>query len=123
MSNAGRPPFFETKEELDKKIQEYFDDCDRYDQPFTITGLALHLGFCSRQSLYDYEKKEEFSYSIKRAKAMVENAYEKALSTSPSATGAIFALKNFGWKDKQEHDHTTNGKDITPPISWITPDK
>jgi len=33
----------------------------------------------------------------------IENEYEKLL-ISNNTTGAIFALKNFGWTDKQEHE-------------------
>lgn len=38
----------------------------------------------------------------------VENAYEQRLGEH-SPTGAIFALKNFGWKDKTEAEVNTNG--------------
>ena len=48
-------------------------------RPSTITGLALALGFCDRQSLNDYEKKEEFSFIVKRARLMVESSYEEQL--------------------------------------------
>lgn len=134
---AGRPALFETSEELDKKISEYYEYIKgeskevpktktnkdgsvetsteviwlREPEQPSITGLALFLGFESRQSLYDYEKNTEFSYSIKRAKLNVEKNYERYL-LSQSATGAIFALKNFGWADKQELDHTTKGEKI-----------
>lgn len=37
---------------------------------------------------------------------MVEMAYEHKLS-SINVTGAIFALKNMGWKDKSEMDIRT----------------
>lgn len=93
----GRPPKYETPEELEKKIDEYFEDVTKP----TITGLALFLGFESRQSFYDYEKNGNFSYIIKRARLHIESIYEESLH-SQSCTGAIFALKNFGWKDKQE---------------------
>ena len=48
---------------------------------------------------------------------MVEHGYEKDLR-SDKPTGSIFALKNMGWVDKQEIDHTTkgqslNGKDLS----------
>ena len=36
---------------------------------------------------------------------VVENRYEKALSQQ-GPTGAIFALKNMGWNDKQEVQHS-----------------
>jgi hypothetical protein len=106
---AGRPPKFETVEDLDIMISDYFaslkyiSEGEEKQRPATITGLALHLGFCDKCSLYDYEKKDEFSHSIKKARLMVENSYEMRLM-GRSATGCIFALKNFGWKDKTEVD-------------------
>lgn len=39
--------------------------------------------------------------------------YEQRLNTANSATGPIFALKNFGWTDKQEVDVTTGGDKIS----------
>lgn len=94
---AGRPAVYTSPGELEAAVQEYFAQ----DGKKTVTGLAYHLGFESRQSLYDYEQKGEFSYIIKRAKLKVEIMYEEALAgTTP--TGSIFALKNMGWKDKTE---------------------
>ena len=106
MSGKGK---FETVEELEKSIGDYFESLEYKDaetqqvmhRPATMTGLALALGFCSRQSLYDYEGRDAFSYTIKIARLRVENSYEEHLFTK-SCTGAIFGLKNLGWKDKVE---------------------
>ena len=108
---GGRPPKFESVEELENLVEAYFLSLEYEDNETgeikskspTITGLTLFLGFCSKTSLYEYEKKPEFMNSIKRARLMVEEGYERALLTKGS-TGAIFALKNFGWKDKVEQD-------------------
>src|SRR5690349_16329496 len=97
----GRPRIYNDADELEKPVAVYFQDTPQTE--ITITGLALHLGFESRQSHYDYEKNEAFSYIIKRAKLRVELAYEWRLN-SPSCAGAIFALKNMGWKDKSEQE-------------------
>ena len=59
------------------------------------------LGFASKQSLYDYEKDERFSYPIKRALTMIECELEKRLENQ-SVSGIIFALKNMGWTDKTQ---------------------
>jgi len=108
---------FKTPEELQKKIQKYFDKGVREKEVIitnkrslfvsvpTITGLALYCGFADRYSFYEYEKKPEFTYTIKRAKATIERHYEQLLQGN-NPTGAIFALKNFGWSDKQELEHT-----------------
>lgn len=98
---AGRPPKYETPEELQSAIDAYFDDpeCD-----YTITGLVLKLGFCNRASFYDYEKVDEFSDTIKTARTRIEASYERDLR-GKAFPGAIFALKNFGWTDKQTIEH------------------
>lgn len=137
---AGRPAHFENVEYLDLMVEEYFvfikgefEDIERekinkdgsvqmvnervysrYPETPSITGLALYLGFESRQSIYDYEKNGEYSYTIKRARLRVEASYEQYLLTQ-SATGAIFALKNFGWVDNKAIDHTTKGDSINKP--------
>ena len=114
---------FETNEQLEQKIIEYFEswyDVKRvYDKKLdeivelpilTITWLALYLWFADRQSFYDYEKRwkkedaseEEVAISctLKRARTFIEKEYESQLQTGNNAW-AIFALKNFGWKDTQ----------------------
>lgn len=97
----GRPRVYDTVEELDEAIQSYFDENG---EDLTIPGLAYHLGFASRQSIYDYKENELFSYSIKRAILKIESVYAKKLS-GQNVTGVIFALKNMGWKDSTQHEH------------------
>lgn len=144
---GGRPPFYETIEELDKKIAEYWNYIlgdfteeehedeegvtftrkvyTRYPEHPSVTGLALYLGFTSRQALLNYEDKPEFVDSVKKAKLKVEHSYEQALHGRNQA-GPIFALKNFGWADKQEIDQKTEhsgGIEIRwqdPPVSDST---
>ena len=111
---VGAPPKYETPEELEKEVEQYLSVTPP--QNLTITGLALYLGFESRQSVYDYEEKEQFTYIIKRAKLFIEHAYELKLSGN-SPTGAIFVLKNMGWRDKTEVDHS-GGIKLSKP-SWF----
>lgn len=114
-NKGGRPPHFETPEQLQEAISEYFEKGVRKKKYIidkkaveievpTITGLCYHIGFESRQSFYAYEKKEGFSYTIKRARLFIESHYESLLQVG-NTTGAIFALKNFDWTDKQQHEH------------------
>lgn len=133
---AGRPPKFETEEELDEKVQMYFLEGVKQ-RTFilgkaphqysitvpvpTITGIAIYLGFESRQSFYDYEKIPEFSYTIKRARLFIENEYEEML-THGNTTGAIFALKNFGWKDNHQIEQSGGIKiGFADPGDYIYP--
>ena len=99
---GGRPRKYKNVKTLQKAIDDYFQTEDKV----TITGLALHLGFATRQSLLNNEGySDEFLDTIKKAKTRVENYYEKALMGN-HATGAIFALKNFDWNDKKEIEHS-----------------
>jgi DNA-binding XRE family transcriptional regulator len=76
--------------------------------PYTITGLANFLG-TSRQTIINYESKDEFFDTIKAAKDKVEEYWEHQLLGS-HATGPIFNLKNnYDWKDKTETDLNHSG--------------
>ena len=74
---TGRPRHYDTPEEFDAKVKEYYDWCKASEEPITWTGLALYLGFSSRQSIDEYKNYPGFSDSVKRAKLLVENAYER----------------------------------------------
>ncbi len=121
---VGRPPLFESAEQMQELIDKYFEECNgkilldkdgnpvrnkdgkiiRDDRrPYTITGLALALGFNSRQALLNYQGKEEFNDTIMRAKARVERYAEERLYDNHGANGAKFSLANNfkGWSEKQ----------------------
>jgi hypothetical protein len=127
--STGRPPKYKTVKELQEKIDQYFEEKVGVDiikdaegnictdkkgntiyevRPPTISGLALYLGFESRQSLYDYKKRDAFSYTIKQTTLKIEEFAESQLFVG-NTTGAIFWLKNKGWKDKTEQDLTVKG--------------
>ncbi|MFC0235502.1 terminase small subunit [Fictibacillus phosphorivorans] len=100
---VGRPLKFRTVEEMQEKINAYFEECDKNEDPYTITGLALALD-TSRETLLDYEDKDEFSDTVKKAKLKCENYAEKFLFKGKNVVGSIFNLKNNykRWVDKQE---------------------
>ena len=117
MNLMARPRKFKTVEEMQIKIDEYFQMCDEktetkiddkgraktFYEPYTISGLCLALDI-DRSTLIEYAAIPEFSNTIKKAKLKVESWVEKkAMTGDANATFAIFSLKNnFGWKDKQE---------------------
>ena len=98
MADRGRPLKFQSEEHLQSLIDSYFTSTPK--EEWTITGLALALD-TSRETLCNYETKEQFFDTVKKAKDMVEHSYEIDLKKS-GRTGTIFALKNFDWKDKSE---------------------
>lgn len=113
----GRKAKWDSPEELENQIDQYFDECKNEKEVPTVSGLAYHLG-TNRQTLLNYENNKdngwlknsddvfkcEISEIIKIAKSYIESRYEQALFNKTSTTGAIFALKNGfkDWKDKQE---------------------
>ena len=145
---AGRPPKYETPEEMQRIIDLYFisvkhnvagndkapegmsaEDViiclDIEDAVPTISGLAYTLGM-STEAFRNYEQKDEFLATVKRAKQRVEMSLEQRLAGTV-VTGSIFSLKNnFGWKDKSEkeisgpgggpieHEYTVEVVDATP---------
>lgn len=122
----GKPPKYKDPETLIERIKEYFTYCVEYDKKITITGLALFLGFSTRQSIYDYASKtrtetgretktNKFSYIIKKVLLFIEQDYEQSMRKTGRTTD-IFALKNFGWKDETS---TVLKGDINNPIGLI----
>ena len=132
----GRPKKYNTAEEMQKVIDEYFESCFKEDlkfnsdkqyyepkrdyegnvikyqyKPFTITGLANALGL-TRQSLLNYAKEEEFFDTITRAKQKVEEYVEERLFDRDGVNGARFNLvNNFkNWSEKQEVDTTVSNR-------------
>jgi len=101
----GRPAHYATTEELEDKINEYFDTCEENKKLITYTGLLNHLGI-EKSTFHDYSQKEKFSHSIKMAKQRIEEILEEQLTYRPTqVTGVIFNLKNnYGWQDKHEID-------------------
>lgn len=116
MNREGRPLKFKSVEELQEKIDKYFNETPR--EELSITGLALALD-TDRSVLCDYQERDEFTNTIKKAKLKVENAYELRLIKRGSS-GDIFALKNFGWKDKQEIDSNVIANVNTTDLSHLT---
>jgi hypothetical protein len=104
MAKVGRPRLIESPDEMEDRADAFFAKCKAEDEPATITGLALALGLSSRESLDEYGRRDEFSDTVKRCKARVQAEYEKRLSGT-ACTGAIFALKNMGWRDQQDVKH------------------
>lgn len=118
LTNSGRPPFYETPEQMMEKAIEYFEietNTQGVCKP-TISGLIFHLGFEKRQSWYDYkEKSKEFTYTINRLQKFIESCYEKNLHGFNYA-GSIFALKNLNsseWKDETHSEINQTNKNIT----------
>ena len=103
---GGRPLKFETPEELENAVNQYFAECEVKEKPKTMSGLALALEI-DRKTLVNYSNKDEYFHTIKKARQIVEQQNEEMLvSGKGNATGIIFNMKNnFGWVDKTEQEN------------------
>ena len=131
VKKVGRPATYKTVEEMQVRIDAYFNSCygeyitddegnlmtDKQGypvmtkpRPLTITGLALALGFSGRQALLNYEDKPKFMDTIKRAKSRIEQYAEERLFDKDGVNGAKFNLSNNfkGWSEKQQIDSNVN---------------
>lgn len=97
----ARPPIIETPEAFQAAADEYFAACVADSKVPTVNGLALALGFNSRQSLLNYADKPEFLDTVKGVRSRLEAEWEQRLA-GPNAAGTIFWLKNQGWSDRTE---------------------
>lgn len=106
---AGRPPKYKNAKQLQAAIDKYFEECEKKGLPYTVTGLAIACDL-TRQSLVNYNEKDEFFDTIKKAKAKVEEFLENgAINGSLNTTFTIFNLKNnYGWKDTQNIEADVN---------------
>jgi len=127
MSKVGQPLKFKSPEELESKIQDYYQWAQDSDKHITMSGLAWSLG-CSRTTLLNYENslendwlksvdndvKVRYVNSIKRAKERIEMEYEEGLFNKNSVVGTIFTLKNnYNWVDKQEIEQTNKTIEVS----------
>ena len=131
---------FNSPEEMQEKIDAYFEDCkgelltddegkpifDKFGEPIrlgvkplTVTGLALALGFTTRQALLNYQARGEYRAIIERAKLKIENYAEMRLYDRDGWNGARFNLQNNfrAWDaDKPQ----TDGKKPRQSTSFAT---
>ena len=130
---------YKSKEEIQEKIDKYFSDCEgevlkdeqgtpilnKYggviimgSKPPTVTGLALALGFSTRQSLLNYQAQDEFLDTITRAKSRVEQYAEERLFDRDGSNGAQFSLKNNfkGWNADKKEENQQGGITIVNNI-------
>lgn len=114
-----------TPEQFKAKSLEYFDECKALDEAPSIAGLAFHLGFSSKQSIFDYRKDPEYAHEANRATLFIEAwLNKKAVNKETFTPGQLFILKsNFGYEDKHSVDHTSSDGSMRPTtIQLVGPD-
>lgn len=99
---VGRPRKFNSPEELQEKINEFYDYCEARELPLSFERLSTFIGI-DRKTIYNYEKKDEYFHSIKEVRERImADLMEKGLNGSINSTFGIFCLKNYGYSDRQD---------------------
>ena len=130
---------YKSPEEMQAKVDAYFEECQGHplldddgkpvtdklgypiildSKPLTVTGLALALGFTTRQSLLNYQSRSnKYQEIIERAKLQIENYAEMRLYDKDGSNGAKFNLQNnFKYWDA---DKTKSDENKGPAINII----
>lgn len=126
-NNGGQPPIYTDPNVLANKIAEYLDWEDENraltakkqgNGIYTIEGCALFLGFATRESFYDYEKRTpEFFYVLNRFRLFMTHWNAQKLYNGVSFAGSQFWLKNWGgYKDESEQNINQTVTTVTPTI-------
>lgn len=118
---------FTTPAEMGMAIDRYINLCIATDTAPTYTGLVLALGLSSRARFEKYRQYEGYEDEVDRGMLLIEHEYEKRLVANPkNTTGPIFALKQFGWKERTTHELVgEDGGPILPPafnVNFPQPD-
>lgn len=116
---------YKTEKDLQKGIDKYFQECDKKERPYTMSGLAESLDI-DRTTLIRYGDRDLFATLIKKAKQKVERQLEEnALMGKGNATFTIFNLKNnYGWQDRTEVEVKRDPiEDLTPLAELLKGEK
>ncbi len=118
---TGRPLKF-SPAEIQKKTDLFFQNCEVNDKPYTITGLAIALGFTSRQMLYEYEQHKGFGDIIKKARFRCEQYAEQRGFDAKNPAFSIFVLKNYGWTDRTDTTIDMSEQTISLLLGSVPPE-
>lgn len=99
-------------DESRKRIDEYFRICDSRNEPTSLPGLALHLGYCDVHSMRSVVQRSEkgqnliLATEIKKGILEVERRLAaQAQRNTGQVAGAIFLLKaSHGYREDDKGD-------------------
>lgn len=137
----GRTSLYETAEELQAAVDQYFEECKGvprfnsrglpvltgnglqkfdYKRRATLSGLSHYLGFKDRQSFTRQKRRgPEFADVVAVARLRVEMQAEEALFDRSTYRTAQYLLRlAFGWERNQTNDVAPAGVEI---INKYTP--
>lgn len=85
-------PLYRSAKALEKKMDEYFAKMDEEKTPYTISGLALHLGMYDTSLLWKYSSKPLFEQAVKKAKLKIQNSIDVAMMNNKSIHGKAISI-------------------------------
>uniref|UniRef100_A0A6H1ZYG2 Putative terminase small subunit n=1 Tax=viral metagenome TaxID=1070528 RepID=A0A6H1ZYG2_9ZZZZ len=98
-----------TEEGMREILEEYFNECIKKEQIPTKNGMTLALNI-TRETYNQWKKKSD---TLKEYEKLTEETWVQRL-TKNNVAGIIFYLKNaFGYRDRQDLDVTTKGKELS----------
>jgi hypothetical protein len=85
---SGRPRLYETPEQFNEAVTFYYTACISREEPMTLSGLCLHMGFSGRNAMFRYASYEGFLNAVTRARTLIEYSYEKEVLTNKNSAAA-----------------------------------
>lgn len=120
---GGRPLKFKNAEELESKINEFYDYCELNELPLTFERLAVFLEV-DRKTIYNYEHHDMFFQAIKKVRdKILADIMDKGMTGKINPTFGIFCLKNYGYADKQEIESTNINLNNNIELSNLSTDE
>ena len=109
MAGKGNPRRWRSAKALQAAVDAYFEECSEKGRVPSVAGLALALGFMSRQALARYtdrmheENNDDYVVIVTSAKTRIEEANIQLAYIKEASAGARFMLQNgFNYSEKQE---------------------
>jgi len=90
---GGRPLLFESTEELQKKIDEFYDWIKENEKPMTLGRLAVFLN-CTTNTIRNYQENQQFFSTIEKVRQHILADKEERLNEGKATAGIIFDLCN-----------------------------
>ena len=109
MAGKGNPRRWRSAKALQAAVDAYFEECSEKGRVPSVAGLALALGFMSRQALARYtdrmheENNDDYVVIVTSAKTRIEEVNIQLAYNKEASAGARFMLQNgFNYSEKQE---------------------
>lgn len=118
----GRPPRWETVEDLEKDIQKYLDHCKENNRLIHRTGFAVFIG-CSRSTMHEYitNKGPGFSSAIDYMMQISEDDCANVIwKTKEQTYGKTLVMKNIHkWQDRVETEDNRDPKEVAKELKAL----